>query len=133
MEQFNENEKGFYTEVIEASRSKLILVNFYRPTGCAPCTNLKPILEQNSKERSDYITYNVNTEDRNNVRILQKYQVMRVPTLILFSVGKPVASHQGFLTKIQLNNWLDNFKEAEWKEVIVQKNQINSHLVESAL
>lgn len=117
MEEFNENEKGFYTEVIEASRNKLILVNFYRPTGCAPCTNLKPILEQNSKERNDYNTYNVNTEDRNNIRILQKYQIQRVPTLSIFSVGKPISSNMGFITKVQLNKWLDSFKESEWREV----------------
>jgi len=101
----------FEKQVIIPSREKPVLLIFSQEQTCHPCRMLKPVLEELEKNREDVSFYRVT-----DINIYRKYQVQSVPTLILISVGQPLSVVRGFQPKVQLEKWLDNFKEPEWKE-----------------
>lgn len=54
---------------------------------CVPCKQMEPILEQLSKEWNGKVKL-VKVDVDSGMNIAQKFQVMSVPTLILFVNGK---------------------------------------------
>ncbi len=77
------NDDAFESSI---SDSKPILVDFYSST-CGPCKAQLPILESMSEMHSENITFaklNVDT----NQTFLEKYDIMSVPTLIIFKSGQ---------------------------------------------
>jgi len=77
-------ERDFDKKVIKSD--KLVLVDFYAPW-CGPCQALSPIIEEVAKEVGDKaIVYKVNIDDEH--ALANKFQVMSIPTLIVFKDGK---------------------------------------------
>lgn len=105
---------NFDKEVIVKSRDIPVLTVF-TANWCPPCKMLKPILHENESERTDYLTVYVDVDT--NSKIANEYQIRSVPTLILFNIGKPISRASGFLSKIQLNKWLNSELPIEWTEV----------------
>lgn len=73
------NDDAFESSI---SDSKPILVDFYSTT-CPPCKAQLPVLESMSEMHSEKVTFaklNVDT----NQSFLEKYDIMSVPTLIVF-------------------------------------------------
>lgn len=99
---------------IEKSRDAPVLVVFTM-NNCPPCKMLKPILSELEKERSDCLVVYVNVDT--NPKLVSEYQIRSVPTLILFNIGKPISRASGFLSKIQLNKWLNTELPVEWTEI----------------
>jgi len=89
----------FKKEVLEASKDKLILVDFWAPW-CGPCRMLTPVLEEMSEdtdlqERVSIVS--VNADDNNETA--SEYQVQGIPTMMYFYNGKPVHTSVGALPK----------------------------------
>ncbi len=87
----------FATDVLQSE--KPVLVDFWA-TWCGPCKKLAPVLEEIAAEQSDVTFVKLNVDD--NPDTARDYQVMSLPTLILFQGGKPVKQIVGAKKKAAL-------------------------------
>ncbi len=96
----------FEKQVIEASRSKPVLVDFWAEW-CGPCKMLSPLVEQIAGEQSEKLEV-VKLDVDSNPEISQQYRVMSIPTLILFKDGKPVKQVVGYQAKEKILSQLES-------------------------
>ncbi len=95
----NVSDTSFKTEV-EASGT--VLVDFWAPW-CGPCKMIAPVLEDLDKEVGDKLKIaKVNVDD--NPESAGRFNVMSIPTLIVFKDGQPVDKIVGFQSKDALKN-----------------------------
>ena len=92
------NDGDFQIEVLEASLP--VLVDFTAPW-CAPCKMLEPVVEQLAVDWHDKVKF-VRLDVDDHPLLAMDYQVMSVPTLMLFKNGKPVERLTGFQPKDRL-------------------------------
>ncbi len=88
----------FADEVLGSSLP--VLVDFWA-TWCGPCKMVAPVLEEIAKEHGDKLTIAKMDIDANPA-IPRDYQIMSIPTLILFQDGKPVKQIVGAKPKAAL-------------------------------
>jgi thioredoxin len=80
------SDASFSTEVL--SSNKPVLVDFWA-TWCGPCKMVAPVLEEIASERGDQLTVAKLDVDANPATA-RDFQVVSIPTLILFKGGQPV-------------------------------------------
>ncbi len=85
-------EASFQQEVLESTVP--VLVEF-GATWCAPCKMLEPLLSQLAVEWKDKIRM-VKIDVDQAANLAMQYQVMSVPTLILFKQSQPKERLSGF-------------------------------------
>ena len=84
-----------------------VLVDFWAEW-CGPCKTIAPVLEQIAEERADRITIGkLNVDD--NLATQARFDVMSIPTLILFKGGEAVHRLVGAKGKGQLLEELDRY------------------------
>ena len=88
---------NFQAEVIESDQP--VLVDFWAPW-CGPCRVIAPSLEEIAEEKDDLRIVKLNVDDNQNTAA--RYQVMSIPTLILFKDGEPVHQIIGAMPKSRL-------------------------------
>ena len=88
---------NFQAEVLE--NEKAVLVDFWAPW-CGPCRVIAPSLEEIAAEREDLRIVKLNVDD--NQATAARYDVMSIPTLILFKNGEPAHKIIGALPKSRL-------------------------------
>lgn len=85
----------FKQKVIE--NKGVVLVDFWAPW-CGPCMLLSPVIEEVSEELKDKASfYKLNVDD--NKTTASEYNVMSIPTVIIFKEGKPVDQIVGISPK----------------------------------
>ena len=97
---------NFKTEVIETSKNKPVLVDFFAPW-CGPCKMQGPIVDEAASEiGGKAVVGKLNTEEA--VATAQEYSVMSIPTLLIFRNGEVVETMVGLQPKEILIEKLTN-------------------------
>ncbi|MFJ6379869.1 thioredoxin [Kitasatospora sp. NPDC092039] len=95
----------FENDVLKSS--KPVLVDFWA-TWCGPCRQVAPVLEDIAAEHGDKITIAKLDVDANQQTAAQ-YNVISIPTLIVYKDGEPVKSITGARPKAALLRELAEF------------------------
>ena len=93
---------NFQSEVLESSEP--VLVDFWAPW-CGPCRVVHPILEEMSSEREDVRIVSLNIDD--NQQTAAKFEVLSIPTMILFKNGEVASRLVGAMNKRKLEAELE--------------------------
>ena len=89
---------NFQAEVLE--NDKPVLVDFWAPW-CGPCRVIAPSLEEIAAEQAEELeVVKLNVDE--NQQTAARYQVLSIPTLILFKGGEPVHQIIGAMPKSRL-------------------------------
>lgn len=88
-------DQNFEKEVLKSSTP--VLVDFWAPW-CGPCQMVGPIMEELSKEYEGKVKIGKLNVDE-NPQVAVKYNVMSIPTVILFKEGKEIARQVGLESK----------------------------------
>ena len=99
------NENTFVSDVIEKSKEKVVIVDFWAPW-CGPCKALTPILEsQAAKKREHLEVVKVNIDE--NQGIASQLRIQSIPAVFAFSDGKPVDGFMGAKTESDVEKFFD--------------------------
>ena len=96
--------KDFEAEVLK-SRGP-VLVDFWADW-CGPCRVFSQTIEEISKEYGAKLKlFKLNVDD--NPEVAEKFNVMSIPTAMLFEKGEVMAISIGALPKDRLKSWLNS-------------------------
>ena len=87
----------FEAEVLKSD--KKVLVDFFA-TWCGPCSMLAPVLEQVSESNTDVKIVKVDVDAE--PELMDKYDIMSVPTLLVFENGEVTKKSLGMISKSEL-------------------------------
>lgn len=88
---------NFESEVINASKEKLVLVDFFA-TWCGPCQMQGPIIDEVAGEIGEKaVVGKLNIDE--SPKMAEKYGVMSIPTLLLFKDGEVKETMSGMQAK----------------------------------
>jgi thioredoxin 1 len=76
--------------------SGVTLVDFWAPW-CGPCRIIGPVVEEIAEEMDNIKVGKLNIDD--NQELAVKFNVMSIPTLIIFKDGKAMSSAVGVVSK----------------------------------
>ncbi len=111
----------FQREVIEASRERPILVDFWA-AWCGPCRALGPVLEKLAQEKdAPFTLVKVNTDLHPDIS--QRYGIRGIPAVKLFVDGKVADEFTGALPEYAVRQWLEKAIPSETKKRVEEAEQ----------
>ena len=123
-------EAEFNDQVIEASESKLIVVDFWAPW-CGPCKQLTPILEKIISKSGDKITLvKINIDE--NQQIAAQLRIQSIPTVYAFKDKQIVNAFQGVIPEGQIIEFIEKCLGSKINEDFTEfYNEIESAMAEN--
>lgn len=101
---FDVGEDDFSEKVLEASRSRPVLVDFWADW-CPPCRSLTPVLEKVTRGlHGEVLLAKVEVDD--NMRLAGRYRLRGFPTVILFVQGQEAGRFSGARSEQQVRAFL---------------------------
>jgi len=95
-------DSSFQAEVLESDQP--VLVDFWAPW-CGPCRVVAPVLEEINGEREDLRVVKLNVDD--NQQTAAQFEVLSIPTMILFRHGQVAKKIIGAYPKKRLESELE--------------------------
>ncbi len=119
--------QNFETEVIEASMTTPVLVDFWAPW-CGPCKSLGPVLEKLEQAyEGRFKLVKVNSDDEQ--QLAQAFGIRSIPTCVLLMEGKPVDGFMGAQPEGQIQQFLDkHLPAAETVQAQAVADEAQQHL-----
>lgn len=100
------NDENFEQEVLRSDVP--VLVDFWAPW-CGPCIMQGPIVEEIAKEYEGKSAKIAKLNVDEAPRSAGQFQVMSIPTLMIFKEGRPVAQFVGVQEKSVLTEYLNKY------------------------
>ena len=97
MSYINVTKDNFDAEVLQSD--KPVLVDFWA-SWCGPCRMVGPIIEEIAQEREDIKVVKINVDEE--PELAARYQIMSIPTLMVFKNGSNTNQALGALPKHQI-------------------------------
>ena len=94
------SEENFEEEVMKSE--KTVILDFYADW-CGPCKMMSPIIDGVAEELGEEVKVGkVNTDE--NLELAQKFNIMSIPTIMIFKGGNVVKTFVGVTDKTELIN-----------------------------
>ena len=104
MSEINLINQNFEEEVLKSEIP--VLVDFFA-TWCGPCKMLAPVIaELTGKYEGKVKVGKVNVDEENELAM--KYQILSIPTLVLFKEGKIVKTKVGLSSKSEIEDMINS-------------------------
>ena len=101
------NDENFNKDVIEVSKTKPVLVDFFA-VWCGPCKMMAPIIDELSDDIGKKASIGkLNTEEAQATA--SKYNIMSIPALILFKDGEAKETIIGLQPKEKLKKIINKY------------------------
>ena len=101
---------AFRTDVIDASKDALVLVDFWAEW-CGPCKTLTPLLEKVTAANALRVKL-VKIDVDKNTSLAEQFRIQSIPTVYAFQNGQPVDGFQGALGERELQAFIDRLLAA---------------------
>ena len=122
------SEATFVSDVIEKSKEKITIVDFWAPW-CGPCKALTPILERQALKKKEQLeVVKVNIDE--NQAIASQLRIQSIPAVFAFSDGQPVDGFMGAKSEPEVEKFFEALIKKFSKRVVGETEEVNDLLLE---
>ena len=96
-----------FKQEVESPEAGVVLVEFWGPW-CGICKKMSPILDSVNQQLGNQVKIG-KVDISENPQLMFRFEIERIPTLMVFKNGEKMASWIGYKSKEQLLEWIANY------------------------